>query len=117
MAEQRTTGIILRTMPLTETSLIVHWLTPDFGRISTVAKGARRAKSSFHGRVDVFHTADFTFIESRKSDLHILKEIALRETFPALRRDMLLLQRAAYGSALIGLATESATPLAEIYEQ
>ena len=34
--------MILRTRPLTETSLIVHWLTRDFGRISTVAKGARR---------------------------------------------------------------------------
>ena len=41
------TGMILRTRPLTETSLIVHWLTPDFGRIATVAKGARRPKSPF----------------------------------------------------------------------
>ena len=40
---QNATGLILRTRPLTETSLIVHWLTPDFGRIATVAKGARRA--------------------------------------------------------------------------
>ena len=43
--EQRTSGLVLRTRPLTETSLIVQWLTPDFGRLSTVAKGARRSKS------------------------------------------------------------------------
>ena len=41
---QSATGIILRTRPLTETSVIVNWLTPDCGRISTVAKGARRPK-------------------------------------------------------------------------
>ena len=34
---QSATGLILRTLPLTETSLIVRWLTPDFGRIATVA--------------------------------------------------------------------------------
>ena len=34
------TGIILRTRPFTETSLIVNWLTAEQGRISTVAKGA-----------------------------------------------------------------------------
>jgi recombinational DNA repair protein (RecF pathway) len=36
------TGLVLRIRPLTETSLIVHWLTPDLGRLATVAKGARR---------------------------------------------------------------------------
>jgi len=36
-------GLVLRVRPLTETSLIIHWLTPALGRIATVAKGARRA--------------------------------------------------------------------------
>ena len=40
--DERTSGIILRTRPLTETSLIVQWITPDLGRVATVAKGARR---------------------------------------------------------------------------
>ena len=44
---ENATGIILRTRPLTETSLIVHWLTPELGRLATVAKGARRHKSLF----------------------------------------------------------------------
>ena len=64
------TGIILRTRPLTETSLIVHWLTPDFGRLATVAKGARRPKSPFAGQLDLFYAADFSFSRSRSSDLH-----------------------------------------------
>ena len=60
------TGIILRTRPLTETSLIVHWLTPNFGRIATVAKGARRPKSPFAGKLDLFYVADFSFSRSRQ---------------------------------------------------
>ena len=46
---ERATGIVLRTYPLTETSLIIHWLTAELGRLATVAKGARRPKSPFRG--------------------------------------------------------------------
>ncbi|MEI2725374.1 MAG: DNA repair protein RecO [Verrucomicrobiota bacterium] len=81
------TGLILRTRALTETSLIVNWLTPNLGRISTVAKGARRPKSTFAGKLDLFYAADFTFQRSRRSNLHTLREIKLRGTHPALRHE------------------------------
>jgi recombinational DNA repair protein (RecF pathway) len=48
-------GLVMRTRPLTETSLIVHWLTPTLGRLATVAKGARRANSPFRGKLDLFY--------------------------------------------------------------
>jgi DNA repair protein RecO (recombination protein O) len=109
-------GIILRTRPLTETSLIVHWLTPDWGRIATVAKGARRPKSPFAGRLDLFYAADFSFSRSRRSELHNLREVCLRETHGAIREDLLKLQQAGYAAAFIEQATETATPLPEIFE-
>jgi DNA repair protein RecO (recombination protein O) len=109
-------GLILRTRPLTETSLIVNWLTPDFGRVSTVAKGARRPKSPFAGKLDIFYTADFSFTRSRSSDLHNLREVSLRETRGAIREDILKLQQAAYATAFVELATETETPLPEIFE-
>jgi DNA repair protein RecO (recombination protein O) len=110
------TGIILRTRPLTETSLIIHWLTPDLGRIATVAKGARRPKSPFLGKLDLFYTADFSFSRSRRSDLHLLREASLRETHGAIRQDISKLRQAAYATAFIEQATETATPLPGIYE-
>ena len=60
------TGLVLRTRPLTETSLIVQWLTPNLGRLATVAKGGRRPKSPFRGKVDLFYLADFSFARSRR---------------------------------------------------
>jgi DNA repair protein RecO (recombination protein O) len=109
-------GIILRTRPLTETSLIVHWLTPDFGRVATVAKGARRPKSPFIGKLDLFYAADFSFTRSRRSELHALREVKLRETHGAIRQDILKLQQAGYATAFIEQATETETPLPEICE-
>jgi DNA repair protein RecO (recombination protein O) len=109
------TGLILRTRPLTETSLIVHWLTPELGRLATVAKGARRHKSPFQGKLDIFYQADFSFARSRRSELHTLREVQLLETRPAIRQDVLRLQQAAYATALVEDATETETPLPEIY--
>ena len=51
--ETRAIGLILRTRRLTETSLIVHWLTAEEGRVATVAKGALRPKSPFRGKLDL----------------------------------------------------------------
>src|SRR5918996_3333774 len=99
--DERATGIILRTRPLTETSLIVQWLTPDAGRIATVAKGARRPKSPFRGKLDLFYEADFSFARSRKSELHTLREVVLRETHSELREDLGWIQQASYAAAFI----------------
>src|SRR5690349_9457639 len=114
--EERATGIILRTRPLTDTSLIVNWLTTELGRISTVGKGARRPKSPLRGKLDLFYIADFSFQRSRRSELHTLREVGLRETHGALRRDLALLQQAAYAAELIEQTTERETPLPEVFE-
>src|SRR5579863_5128154 len=113
---ENATGIILRTRPLTETSLIVHWLTPDLGRLATVAKGARRPKSPFQGKLDLFYGADFSFSRSQRSELHSLREASLRETHSAIRQDIFKLQQAGYAAALIEQTTESETPIPEIFE-
>ena len=110
------TGLILRTRPLTETSLIVHWLTPDFGRIATVAKGARRPKSIFLGKLDLFYMADFSFSRRPHSDLHILREVSLRALHAALRRNLAGLHQGTYATAFVEQATEAETPLPVIYE-
>jgi len=112
---ERTKGVILRCRPLTETSLIVEWLTPDLGRLSTVAKGARRPKSPFAGKLDLFYLAEFSFQRSRRSQLHALREVKLQEPHRVLRRDLACLQQASYCAALVEAATEPESPLPGVY--
>ena len=109
-------GLVLRTRPLTETSLIIQWLTPALGRLATVAKGARRANSPFRGKLDLFYLADLSFSRSRRSELHALREVSLRQTHSGLREDLALLQQACYCAALVEQATEMETPLAGVFE-
>src|SRR4051812_40652639 len=113
--DESTQGIVLRTYPLTETSLIVHWLTRDLGRIATVAKGARRPKSSFSGKLDLFHLCDLALTRSRRSELHTLKEVTLIDANTALRFDFDRLHKAVYAAALVEQATETDSPVPELF--
>src|SRR2546423_7550628 len=110
------TGLVLRIRPLTDTSLIVHWLTAQFGRVATVAKGARRPKSPFRGKLDLFYQADFSFVRSRRSELHNLREVALQDTRATIRQDLGYLQQASYAAALIEQSTEAESPIPVIFD-
>src|SRR3989442_7073104 len=114
--DERARGLLLRTYPLSDTSLIVRWLTREHGKIATVAKGARRPKSPFAGKLDLFYLADISFQRSRRSELHTLREVSLRETPSALRQELGYLQQAAYCAALIEQTTETETPLPAVLE-
>jgi DNA repair protein RecO (recombination protein O) len=113
---EKTNGVILRKRRLTESSLIIHWLTPNLGRLATVAKGALRPKSVFRGRLDLFYEADFSFNRSRRSELHTLTEVKTREIHSTLRTELSYLQQACYCAALVEQTTETDTPLPEIFE-
>ena len=104
--DEKANGIILRVRPLTDSSLIVHWLTREHGPLSTVAKGARRAKSPMRGKLDLLFEANFSYRRSRQSDLHALREVQPLANHPNLRLDIKRLQLFAYATRLIERATE-----------
>lgn len=110
------TGIVMRTYPLTDTSLIVHWLTPSSGRIATAVKGARRPNSPFRGKLDLFYLCEFNFYRSSRSELHTLKEVTVRDAHIGLRTRIGRLQQASYCAALIEQTTEPGTPLPGIFD-
>lgn len=109
-------GILLRTHPFSETSLVVRWLTREQGRIATLARGATRPKSPLRGRLDLYFIATITYTPSRQGTLHTLKEVTLEETFANLRQSYTALSQAAYASRLIERVTETDTPLPGLFE-
>ena len=116
MTLERATGLVTRTRPLTETSLIVQWLTRDLGRVATVAKGARRPKSPFRGQIDLFYVAELSFARSSRSDLHTLREVRLVESHAALRSDLAYLRQASYCAALVEQTIEPEAPVPVVFD-
>ena len=104
---ESTTAILLRKRKLSDTSLIVSWCTSSLGCIQTVAKGARRAKSPFAGKLDLFYEAEIQIARSKRSNLHSLRELALTNLFAGIRETYPRMQAASYFVELIELCTES----------
>jgi DNA repair protein RecO (recombination protein O) len=77
------------------------------GVIQTVARGARRPKSPFAGRLDLFFEAEIAVAFSRKSNLHTLRELTILEPFAGIRTGHLRTQTAAYFVELVELCTET----------
>lgn len=64
----KTEGIVLRKLRYGEADSILQLYTHEFGRIGAIAKGVRRAKSRFGGRLEPFFRLDLVLHEGR-SDL------------------------------------------------
>jgi DNA repair protein RecO (recombination protein O) len=109
-------AILLRKRKFSDTSLIVSWCTESLGCIQTIAKGARRAKTPFAGKLDLFYEADIAIAPSRKSTLHTLTEVALRNPFPGIRKNYVRTQTAAYFVELIEICTERDHHEPELFE-
>lgn len=103
---QSTAAILLRKRKFSDTSLIVSWCTESLGCIQTVAKGARRLKTPFAGKLDLFFETEITIVPSRRSTLHTLTEVVLRNPFAGIRQNYLRTQAAAYFVELIEICTE-----------
>lgn len=113
---EKSLGIIIRLTRLTETSLIVHWCTQDHGLIKTVAKGGRRAKSPFSGKLDLFFEAELIWARSRKSELHTLREVVVVDYREPLRRKYVDTVVAAYFGELLAHVVELEHPVPELYD-
>lgn len=81
-----TRAIVLRKTKLGETDLILTLLAQDGSQLRAVAKGARKPKSSFSSRLELFAVVDLLCSQGRSLDL--VKEARLVEGNAALRQSV-----------------------------
>lgn len=107
-------GICLSVIAWSQTSHIVHWLTPN-GRVGTVAKGAERPKSAFLGKYDRNYTCEILYYARTKSELHILREVSPIERRDFLREDYRKLVLAEHYRRITGKLAPAGPEAAEWY--
>lgn len=71
MKTLRTKAIVIRRTNYGEADRIVQLLTPEYGKISVMARGVRREKSKLAGGIELFARCDVT-VMSGKSELYTL---------------------------------------------
>ena len=77
----RSLALVLRTVDVFETSLVVTLFTRELGKVSALAKGARRLKSPFQGGLDLLGVSDIVLLHKASEALDLLTEAAPVERF------------------------------------
>lgn len=80
MQHINTKGIVLKRTEFGEADRIVTMLTPQYGKITVLAKGVRRVKSKLAGGIELFSTNDVVYIPG-KSDIKTLRSARMDQAF------------------------------------
>jgi DNA repair protein RecO (recombination protein O) len=80
----KTEAIVLRSIRYGEADRILHLYSRTRGRLGAIAKGARKPKSRFGGRLEPFFRLDLILHEGR-SDLLTVTGVATIDGYPRLR--------------------------------
>ncbi len=97
-------AILIRKQAWRDTSLLATWITPSRGKVSTMARSARKPGSPFGGVLDLFHTVEIGYAPAKRGDLHTLKEVRLLRPFQSPSTPNLFL--AGYFAELVDLSTQ-----------
>ncbi len=94
-------GLLLRTTPFGEADAIVALLTREHGRISALARGARRSRRRFGGSLGPLLLCRFSLRPRCRGDLWTLESSEVLRDFTALAGDVATFAHAAYVVELI----------------
>jgi DNA repair protein RecO (recombination protein O) len=111
MPLEKTDAIVLRTVPWSETSLVVTLWTEGFGKISAIAKGARRLKSPFESALDLLSRSSVVFLAKTGDALDLLTEAKLQRRFRSAQRGLLPLYCGFHAVELTNAMTENHQPI------
>ena len=110
----KTEAIVLRSIRYGEADRILHLYTPNRGRLSAIAKGVRRARSRFGGRLEPCFRCDLVLYEGR-SDLLTVTAAQTLDGHRHLRDDARALDVAARACDAVGRIFGDGEPHEGVY--
>jgi len=110
----KTEGIVLRGIRYGEADRVLHLYTPERGRVSAIAKGVRRAKSRFGGRLEPFFRLNLVLYQGR-SDLMTVTSAETIAGHPRLREHAGTLDGAARACDAVGRLFGDGDPHPGVY--
>ena len=110
----KTEAIVLRSMRYGEADRILHVYTPQRGRVSAIAKGVRRVRSRFGGRLEPFFRLQLDLHEGR-GELLTVTGAQTVDAYPRLRTDARALDAAARACDAVGRLFETGEPHPNVF--
>ncbi|MGI8979978.1 MAG: DNA repair protein RecO [Pirellulaceae bacterium] len=115
MSAEKSLAIVLRTIEFSETSVVATLFTETFGKISALAKGARRPKGPFESALDLLAVVRIVFLHKSSDALDLLTEAKLERRFRAAARDLSRLYAGYYVAELLTELTDAGDPHADLF--
>jgi DNA repair protein RecO len=84
----RTQALVLRRIPFGDTSWILHAFTREEGKVSLLARGARRNGSPFAGAVEPLCLLEAVYAAKPGREIHPLTQASLLHAWPSVRSDL-----------------------------
>ncbi len=109
-------AVCLRTADYSETSQVVTLFTRDSGKLSAIAKGSKRPKSSFDGPIEIFSFGDIVYAPPRSAALATLTEFDQKRGFLNLRKNLTALNCAYFGAELLEAFTQDIDPHTDLFD-
>lgn len=101
MSSYNTPAILLRRTDFGDYDLVLTFFTLNNGKISTIAKFAKKSTKRFSGTLELFSVIDIVCSLGKRSRLPILTEATLKQPFSKIRSSIKKTAYASYWSELI----------------
>lgn len=105
---------MLRRTDFGEADRLLTLYTRDFGKLSAIAKGARKPQSRKTGHVELFMRSKLFFAKGR--EMNIITQAEMVAAYPQLRADLVRATYASYAVELLDRFTVEADQNSSIYE-
>lgn len=115
MAAVTSRAILIRRVNYGETDLILTYLTLDKGKITVIAKSAKKSVKRFSGVLELFAAVELVYSMGRKSGLPVLQEVVMREPFDRIRADITRTAYASFWAEIIKEWVEDGQAQPELY--
>jgi DNA repair protein RecO (recombination protein O) len=110
----KTEGVVVRSLRFGEADRILHLYTPHRGKVGAIAKGVRRARSRFGGRLEPFFRLDLVLHEGRGELLTVTSAQTIAG-HPRLREDGAALDTAARACDALARLFDTTEPHPDVY--
>jgi DNA repair protein RecO (recombination protein O) len=114
MAILKTRAIVIKTQEFKEADKLVWLFSEDFGKITAIAKGARKNKSKYVSSTLPCCYAEFVLFKGK--NLYTINEVTIIDSFQQLLRNLDTITYASYFNELIDISMENEDVNRELFK-